>query len=188
MAWFGYLHPQDFLSLSIPLSVCLSLSISHTHPTTQILTVPINHSFAIKIWEQLFFTALALKNTINYFIVCGVEPVSVSLESILHWKKYLQLRGAQCRVSSGEQCIAVVRWSLKWDFKAGPAWVWLPYRKNGPYRSGLAGTVVPRGPRFQVEGGPCDFGVYQLFCLERAWEVSQVILEIIIRGKDIFEH
>lgn len=37
------------------------------------------------------FTALALKDTINYFIACGAEPVSVSQEPAPHLKRFCSL-------------------------------------------------------------------------------------------------
>lgn len=95
-----------------------------------------SHALAVKIWEQFFFfTALALKDTINYFTACGIEPLWVSLEPAPHLKEYLHLQEAQLRMSPDKQSTDAVPRLWKWDVKTFPD-LTLDFSKV--HRSGLA--------------------------------------------------
>lgn len=114
MNWFGYFYPRRS-SPSRPFSL---YHISTLHNTNIDCTI---HSLAVTIWEQLFFTVLALTDTINYFTACGIGPVSVSLMPAPHLKEHLQLQGTPLRMSPGKHCGDPVPWLWKWDVKTFPA-------------------------------------------------------------------
>lgn len=99
-----------------------------------------SHSLAVKIWEQFFFfTVLALKDTINYFTACGIEPLRVSLEPAPHPKEYLKLQETQLRMSPGtihRRCASTLEVRCQ-DFP----WLNTGFLQCGVHRSGLAVLV-----------------------------------------------
>lgn len=162
--WFSVVTQADELVWAFASKTFLSSwgPLSHVStPNNTNIDCP-NHSLAVKIWEQLFFTALAPKDTTNYFTACGLEPVSVSVTPAPHPKEYLQLRGTPLRMLPGSPsatlCIGFRSETLRLSLPR----CWASPTQDAQVRLG-GGGGFPQWSRCHLEVSVCESGVSQLF-------------------------